>query len=258
MSATRQRGLRARLALDPFAAGAACIVAVAGAAAFATTLSPGGYRQGSRLAAALLLGVAVSLLLLGALKRLLGRRFAIGEHGTLYPAMAGALVLLLIGAAARIVVARTGGGPPQAGRVASAEQEFRRWTQQAVPLLVRYKDALAADAAPSIGRAGSAPAAAARLARVERARRRLLALEGPLRRLVRGAPNDLRPFLPLLGRAVRLAASAQARYEVALTARGARSRTLHRQATELLVRSQQAMAAFSIAVNGVGARLANG
>lgn len=241
---------------DPVAAAAACIFTAAGAAAVATMLSPGGYPHEDRLAAALLLGAAVSLLLLAALYRLLARRLPLGKSPTLYTAMACALVLLLAAAGARILVSRTDG--PQATTAAPAERAFRTWTLQAVPLLVRYKDALAADAAQTIGRTGGTRRASAPPAGVERARRSLLALERPLQRLARTAPADLRAFMPLLGRAVRLAVEAQSRYQWALAVRGARSRALHRQANQLLIRSQQAMAAFSVGVNGVGARLANG
>lgn len=249
---------RSRFALDPVGAAMLCMFAAAGAAAFATVLSPHGYRQWSRLTGALLLGLLVSLLLRLALKALLARRFAIAARSAAYAAMAGALILLLVAAGARTLVSRTSGEGAQASDRARAQQAFRRWTMQAVPLLVRYKATLAADASPSVTEPASGDVAVALLARVEHARRRLLELEPAVRRLARGAPLDLRPFMPLLSEAVALAAAAQGRYEAALAARGSRSRALHRQASNLLRRSQQAMAAFSIDVNGVGGQLANG
>lgn len=248
---------RFRLALDPIQAAAYCVVAATGAAAFATALSPHGYRQGSRLAGALLLGLLVSLFLLFTLKALLGRRFAIGRAGATYGAMAGALILLLAAAGARTLAPTSSDGTHGSAPTA-AQQAFQRWTLQAVPLLVRYKDTLAADASPSGAGPASGRVDLALLARVKQARRRLLALEPPIRRLVQSAPADLRPFMPLLTSAVVLAAAAQGRYQAALAAHGRRSRALRRQANSLLRRSQQAMAAFSIDVNGVGGRLANG
>lgn len=242
-----------RFRLDPIGVALLCVFAAAGAAAFATAVSPHGYRQLSRLAGALLLGLLVSLLVRLALRLLLVRRFAVAPAPAAYAATAAAFLLLLTAAAARTLLPATGTSAPTSGG-SSAQQAFERWTQQAVPLLVRYKDTLAADASP----AATAPGGGISLAHVERARRQLIALEPAVRHVARIAPPDLRPFTPRLIRAVTLAAAAQARYEAALATRGAHARQLRRQADGLLRRSQQAMAAFSFAVNGVGGRLTGG
>ena len=238
---------RARFALDPVHLAVLCLFAAAGAAAFATLLSPHGYRHVGRLLVALLLGAAVSLLLRFGLARLLRRSFAIATRRAGYAATAAALVMLVAAAGARGLVATSGGAD---GAGTAAQQAFERWQLRAVPLLVRYKDALAADSSSDGG--------AISVARVERTRRVLVALEPPARRLVQDAPSDLRRFMPLLLQAVRLAAGAQGRYESATAAHGVRSRVLLEQANRLLRRSQQAMAAFSFGVNGVGARLTSG
>lgn len=256
MSAAQQRHrLRALLAFDPLAAAVGCIFAAAAAAAVATAISPNGYQLGSRLVAALLFGAVGSLLLLFVLTALLARRFTIARSRALYTAMVAALVLLLAVAGARLLLSRTTDGTTAGA--AAAERAFRAWALQAVPLLVRYKDALAADSSQSRAGAGSGRDRAAIRARVEQAGRRLLALESPLRRLTRSALVELRPFMPQLARALRLAVAAQQRYEVALAAHGRRAGRLRRQANRLLVRSQEAMTSFSFQVNGVGARLAN-
>jgi hypothetical protein len=160
-------------------------------------------------------------------------------------------VLLLTVGGARMLVSRTSSGASQAND-ATAVEAFRSWTQQAIPLLVRYRHALAADATPrtASGRLDRLPRD-----RVERARRRLGALEPAVRQVARRAPSNLQPFMPQLLRSVTLAAEAQARYEAALATHGRRSRLLRGQADVLLRRSQKAMAAFSFGVNGVGGRL---
>jgi len=241
------------LALD---AAVLCLFAAAGAAAFAVALSPHGSLQWSRLTSALLLGLLVSLLLWLVLKTLIGRAFAIGPRAAAYAAIAGALIVLLAAAGARTLLARTASEGAPAGE--RTQQAFKRWTLQAVPLLVRYKDTLALDASPTVTGSASGHVDRGLRRRVEVARRRLRALELPVGRLARSAPADLRSFMPLLTQAVTLAVSAQSRYEAALAARGSRSRALLAQANRLLRRSQQAMAAFSTDVNGVGGRLANG
>lgn len=250
MSLTRDDSAapRARFALDPVHIAVLCLFAAAGAAAFATVLSPHGYRHVGRLLVALLLGAAVSLLLRFGLERLLRRSFAIETRRAMYAATGAALILLVAAAATRGFVA-TSGGAADAG-TAAAQQAFQHWQVRAVPLLVRYKDALTADAAPGTGSVS--------LARVERAQQALVALEPPIRRLAQEAPSDVRRFMPLLVRAVTLAAAAQSRYESAKAARSGRSRVLLQQANRLLRRSQQAMTAFSFGVNGVGARLTSG
>lgn len=224
------------------------MVAAACAAAFATALSPHGYRHGSRLAGALLLGAAVSLLLQFALAKLLARLFRLDSHGATYAAATAALILLVPAAGARTLLAGTASGTPNGDQ--STQRAFEHWQLRAVPLLVRYKDALAADASSGNGRVS--------IVGVERARRQLVALEPAVRGLARGAPSNLRRFMPLLIRAVTLAASAQRRYEAARAARGRRARVLLREADRLLRQSQQAMTAFSFGVNGVGARLTGG
>lgn len=233
-----------------------CLFAAAGAAAFASAVSPHGYGQWLRLAGALLLGLLVSLALGLAFKTLLGRAFAIAPRAAAYAAMAGALIVLLAAAGARTLLARTASEGAHANE--RTQQAFQRWTLQAVPLLVRYKDTLALDASPTVTGSASSHVDRGLLRRVELARRRLRALELPVGRLARSAPANLRSFMPLLTKAVRLAVSAQSRYEAALAVRGSRSRALLARANRLLRRSQQAMAAFSTDVNGVGGRLANG
>jgi hypothetical protein len=235
---------------------ALCLFAAAGATAFAVAASPHGSLQWSRPTGALLLGLLVSLALWLVLKTLIGRAFAIEPRAAAYAAMAGALIVLLASAGARTLLARTASeSAPESERT---QQAFKRWTLQAVPLLVRYKDTLALDASPTATSSASSHVDRGLLRRVEVARRQLRALELPVGRLARSAPADLRSFMPLLTQAVTLAVSAQSRYEAALAARASRSRALLAQANRLLRRSQQAMAAFSTDVNGVGGRLANG
>jgi hypothetical protein len=247
--------------LDPVRAAALGVSAALGATAFAIALSPRGYQQGSRLAAALLLGLLVSLLLLFALNIFLTRRRRQAGGVVAYRAMVGVLVLLLAAAGARALV--SGRGVSGSGR-AQAQQAFRRWTMQAVPLIVRYQDTLAADA-PLLRRAPNRPVDPALVARIVRARRRLVALEPAIRQLVSATPGDLRPLMPLLTQAVALATAAQDQYATALApdATGRRrlrpgSRALVRRGNGLLRRSQQAIQAFSLEVNSVGGQLLNG
>lgn len=237
---------RPRVPLDALAVAMLCLFVAAGAVAFSVSLSPHGYRHGSGVTLALLLGAGVSLLLWLGCARLLARRTE--SRRAAYAAALLALILLGVTAGTRSLLATTGSATP-APNVA-AQRAFEDWQAQAIPLLVAYKDSLAADAASGKTRVS--------LAGVERARRRLAALEPAVRRLAAHTPPDLRRFMPLLVRAVTLGAAAQSRYEAAQAAHGRSSRVLLRQATRLLRHSQEAMTNFSLGVNGVGARLTSG
>lgn len=177
----------------------------------------------------------------------LSRQFELDADRATTVATATALILLIAAGGAQTLLARPSNG---ASDSRAAQRAFQRWQVVAIPLLVRYKHAIADDAS---SRSGSVL-----VARVEQARRRLVALEPAVRQLSKNTPSELRQFMPLLARAVTLAASAQGRYESARAAHGQRSRPLLLQADRLLRRSQRAMAAFSFGVNGVGARLTSG
>ncbi|HJS92620.1 MAG TPA: hypothetical protein VJ741_00050 [Solirubrobacteraceae bacterium] len=251
-------------AFDPVRASALILFAAVGAIAFATALSPHGYHQALRLAFALVAGALVSLLLLLAL-HLLSARLGVRQSGLLAYGMMAAVAAVLLGAAAVRESAPGGGNSPN-GRQTQAQQAFHRWSLQAIPLVVRYKDALELDAGHSRGLAhGGAALQLARRARL--AERRLRALEAPTARLASSTPSDVRPFMPLLQRAVSLAASAQGKFAAALSrsakdpsdgGRRRSARVLLRAGNRLLRQSQQAMASFSFKVNGVGGRLYGG
>lgn len=248
---------------DPVKATALILFAAVGAIAFATALSPHGYHQALRVALALVAGALVSLLLLLTL-HVLCARLGIRQSGWLaYGMMAAVAVLLLAAAAVR--QSALGDHNSVNGRQTQAQQAFHRWSLQAIPLLVRYKDTLELDAGRSRGLAhGSAALRLARRAR--RAEHRLRALEAPTARLASSAPSDLRSFMPLLQRAVSLAASAQSKFAAALSRSAAGSSDgvrrgsarLLRAGNRLLRQSQQAMASFSFKVNGLAGRLYSG
>jgi hypothetical protein len=242
-----------------------CISAALGAVAFATALRPHGYEQASGLALALLLGVAVLLAIFLVLRSLFGHLHPAHGSRVRYLALAAALGLLVGGAAVRSLAGGTGAGDRRA-QLAQERQEFHRWTPTAVPLIVRYGDALRADA-PLVRRPSARRPQAGLRARVERAERILLGLQRASGPLVASSPADLRSLMPLLRRALALAVAAQRAYAAGLSRRaggmrraagGRGSTALLRRGTRLLRSSDEAMAAFTLQVNTVGAQLATG
>ena len=207
---------------------------------------------------ALLSGLLLSLSLL--LARL---RHSSHDRSVTSLALIVGLVVLLAGVGARMLLART--VAPQDNGRARAQQSFHRWTQQAIPLIVRYRAAL--HAASRLSRRLTARPADALARRFERTRLRLRRLEPPIHRLVAATPSDLRQFIPLLIRALTLAGAAERKYAAALlqdargpglTRSGTSARALVQQGNYLLRRSQQAIVAFTVYVNLTGGELFNG
>ncbi len=262
--ARRRRG-QGRLNL--ISATGLCIFTVFGALAFATALKPHGYQQASGLAFAVLFGVIVFLVLLLILRSLFGR-FIPGQQSRVgYLALAAALGLLIAVAAVRsLTVATAARG--RGGLLAQEEQDFQNWTPTAIPLIIRYRDAVRVDA--PLARRPRAWQPAARLReRVNRVEGILLGLQRSTGPIVASSPMDLRAFMPLLRRSLGLAVAAQQAYAAGLSrhapgmpsqrAAGQRRFTAPlRRGTRLLRTSEEAMAAFTEQVNAVGAQLSAG
>lgn len=174
--------------------------------------------------------------------------------------LAGALVVIVGAIGGWALLFRSAG---DSGR-AQAQRDFHRWTLKAVPVIVSYRTTLPAPVPPS--RALGTRPDPALVARIAHGRLALQQLDAQVRELIRTAPEAVRPFTPLLTKAMALSGAAERRYAAALSprarnsgARGAaRARVLLRQGNLLLHRSQQALDAFTIYVNGVGGQLYNG
>lgn len=246
---------------------ALCISGAVGAVAFATALRPHGYERASGLVFALLLGLAAFLALFLILQLLFRRFLPIHNSRVRYLALASALGLLVSGAAVRSLTVGTGAADRHA-RLVQERQDYHRWTHAAVPLIVRYGRALRANP-PFLREPGARRSEAGLRARVERAERIDLGLQRASAPLIASAPPDLHSFMPLLRRALALAVAAQRAYAAGLSLRaagkgsgraaGGRASTVRlRRGTRLLRTSQEAMAAFTQYVNGVGAQLSMG
>lgn len=180
-------------------------------------------------------------------------------------ALAAALGLLVIAAAVRSFAIGTGTEDRRA-RLVRERQSFYAWTQTAIPLIVRYRHALRADARPAGDHHDSPVELHARVVRSERVLRRLQRVSGPI---AASSPDSLRSFAPLLRRALALAVAAQRAYARGLLLRAAaavsgraagrrRSMALMRRGNRRLRASQWAIAAFTAEANAIGAQLSVG
>lgn len=247
---------------------AVLLISVAlGAVAFAIALRPHGSEQASGLVVALLLGAGAFLALFLILRSLVGRFLSIDGVRLRYLALAAALGLLVAAAAVRSLTTGTGTDDRRA-RLAQERQDFDLWTAAAVPLIVRYRDAVRVDA-PLLHGPHDEPAKAGLRGTVARAERMLLGLQRASHPLVASAPAELRSFMPLLRRALVLAIATQRTYAAGLSRRKANTRAgraaggrastgFLRRGRRLLRTSEEAMAAFTQQVNAVGAQLSVG
>ena len=180
-------------------------------------------------------------------------------------ALAAALGLLVVAAAVRSLTIDAGTEDKRASLVRE-RQSFYAWTQTAVPLIVRYRHALRADARQAGDRLDSPGELHARVVRSERVLRRLQRLSGPI---AASSPASLRSFAPLLRRGLALAVAAQRAYARGLLLRAAaavsgraagrrRSMALMRRGNRRLRASQWAIAAFTAEANALGAQLSVG
>lgn len=259
---------RPRASLGLMAVATVLFFAAFGALAFATALRPHGYDQASDLVLALALGIAAFLVVFLILRSLFRRLLHARPSRVRYLALAIALGVFVAGGGVRSLAIGTGSGDRRA-RLAQERQDFDRWTQAAVPLIVRYGDAVRVDA-PLI-REPRPRRATSRLlrARVERAERSVRGVRRSSRPLIAAAPADLRSYTPLLRRALALAVAAQRTYAAGLSrgtagllagqaGDGRSSAALIRRGTRRLRTSQKAIAAFTEQVNSVGAQLSAG
>lgn len=243
----------------------ALLAVVVAALATATALRPrAGYTSTLHLLGALALGASAALLVLLALAALIAvlRRTVHLRgpllRGVVLAALAAALLL-----AASVQALRTSAEPALAPAQPAAAAAFSRWQQRVVPLVVAYVSVLRGDAAlvralPRTGR--QAATARARLSAGAKTLRRLrppaapsqaaTATEATLARLSGTLASSLR----LARRGQAALAAGFAAMAAAPAARSA-GRNLVAEAKRDLRNSQQAMAAFALEANALGAQL---
>lgn len=235
---------------------AAVLVVVVAALATATALRPSaGFRSGLHLLGALALGASAAVLALLAAAALAAA--ARKRNGRQAPpmrmlALAGLAAALLLGASVQAL--RTGGSTSTAPARSAAAAGFARWQQRVVPIVVSYVSVVRADG--SLLR--SPPRTGQQTFRAEaRARADAATLRNATATLARvpSADASLDRLTRRLRISLTLAQRGHAAAAAALAADAARRRSLLADARRALRNSQQAMAAFTLGANALGAQL---